>query len=269
MSTNSDIKRLAELKERTGRKDQGLFFIEGKRAVLEAMTGGASVRQLLLRADTDTHKIAELLSMAEEKGVSVEELPIGKFRKLSSTETSQGIIAVAAMHTLNDEELLSELRPKRNAIVVLLDRISDPGNLGTILRSAAWFGVDGVFVSAGSVDAYNPKVVRSAMAAICGLNVVQDAVITDEIEALKSMGFDVVASTQEAGTNYSSYDYARRSAVVFGSEATGISKDVLSLCGTQVGIPRVGRMESLNVGVAASIVLSEMARRRSSGGSDV
>lgn len=263
MLSNADLRRLSELKDRAGRKRQGLFFIEGRRAILEALTGRASIEHLFLRADTNPGKLSDVLSIAEKSGITVEELPSAKFRKLTSTENSQGIIAVAAANELGSDKMLADLRPKRNAIVLLLDRISDPGNLGTILRSAVWFGVDGVFVSTGSVDAYNPKVVRSAMSAICGLSLVQDAVIIDEVKALKSLGFDTIASTQETGSSYVEYDYPRRSAVVFGSEATGISKDVMRLCSAQVRIPRIGKMESLNVGVAASIVLSEMVRRKS------
>ncbi|MCL5020375.1 MAG: RNA methyltransferase, partial [Bacteroidetes bacterium] len=171
MLTNADIKRLSGLKERDGRKEQGLFFIEGKRAVAEAITGGASIRSLLVSLGANPKRLSDIYALAGEKEIEIEELPAAKFNKLSSTETSQGIIAVAAVRELTSDELLAELRPKRNATVLLLDRISDPGNLGTILRSASWFGVDGVFIAAGSVDAYNPKVVRSAMAAICQLDV--------------------------------------------------------------------------------------------------
>ena len=182
-----------------------------------------------------------------------------------NTAASQGIIAVAAVRELASDALLSELRSKRDASVLLLDRISDPGNLGTIFRSAAWFGVNGIYIAAGSVDVYNPKVVRSAMAAICQLDVAQDVILKDEITKLKSAGFGVIGSSQDAELSYADYKYPSRSAVVFGSEAAGIDAGVLPLCDALVGIPRVGKMESLNVGVAASIVLSEMARRKVTG----
>lgn len=260
MTTNSDIKRLAELKERAGRKEQGLFFIEGKRAVLEAMTGSAVIRRIIVSLAANETLMPEIHSIAEEKGIEIEELPDTKFRKLSSTETSQGVIGVAAIRELSSEALLAELRPKRNATVVLLDRISDPGNLGTVLRSAAWFGVNAVIISEKSVDAYNPKVVRSAMGAIAELDVVQDVKLSDAIAALKSLGFSLTAAIQEAGLSYTDFNYPRRCAVLFGSEASGINPGLLAACDASVAIPRVGKMESLNVGVAASIVLSEITR---------
>ncbi len=263
MLSVADIKRLSELKDRTGRKGQGLFLIEGIRAVKEAFDGGAAIRQVLVRADIDRGRFAEVFALAEKAGAEIDELAANKFHRLSSTETSQGIIAVAAAAEPTAAELHSLLRSKRKAIVLLLDRVSDPGNLGTILRSAAWFGADAVFISERSVDAYNPKVVRSAMAAICRLQVAQNTAITDEIPALKHLGFTVIASSHQAKSSYAEFEYPGKSAVVFGSEATGLSTAVLELCDAQVGIPRVGRMESLNVGVAASIIVSEIVRRRS------
>ncbi len=266
MLSNAEIKKLSELREKSGRKEQKLFFIEGKRAVIEALTGTAAIKQIILSLAAGETRMAEIRDLASDKGIEVEELPETKFRKLSSTESSQGVLAVAHMRETTLEGLISEIRPKRNATIVLLDRISDPGNLGTILRSAAWFGVDGICVSAGSVDAYNPKVVRSAMSAIAELEVVQEVALTEVIASLKRLGFVVVGAAQDTGTSYSDFDYPGRCAVLFGSEASGIPHDLLDACTKTVSIPRVGKMESLNVGVAASIILSEMARRNSPGG---
>ncbi len=263
MLSNADVKKLSELKDRSGRKDRGLFFIEGKRAVLEAITGSNLVRKIIVNVGTNPKRLSEIYSLAEQKEIEIEEIPATKFDKLSSTETSQGIIALAAVRELTSDSLLSKIRPRRTATILLLDRVADPGNLGTILRSAAWFGADGVLVAAGSVDAYNPKVVRSAMAAICELDVVQDVNLSDEIVKYKSIGFSVIASAQDAALSYTDYNYPKRSAVVFGSEAFGIAQEVMKLCDTRVAIPQVGKMESLNVGVASAIVLSEMARQRS------
>ena len=264
MLSNADVKRLSELKDKEGRKEQRLFLIEGKRAVVESLTGGADIRMLIVSSGASQRKLYDVYSLAEEKGIAIEDTPAIKFTKLASTETSQGVIALAGLTELSLDEFLSKVRPKRASIVLLLDRISDPGNLGTILRSAAWFGVDGVIISAGSVDAYNPKVVRSAMGAICQVDVVQDVSLAGAISGLSEIGFGVFASTQEAGLNYADYSYPKRVAGVFGSEATGITPDVMGLCPTSVAVPRVGRMESLNVGVASAIILSEITRQRQS-----
>ncbi|MCL5267264.1 MAG: RNA methyltransferase [Bacteroidetes bacterium] len=265
MLSNAEIKSLSELKDKKGREAHKKFLIEGKRALLEALSGNANISRIIVSLGSNPSKFADIFLAAEEKGITIEEVPVAKFNKLSSTETSQGIIAIAGVRNLTSDDLIAEIRSKRSATVLLLDRISDPGNLGTILRSAAWFGVDGVVIAGGSVDAYNPKVVRSAMSAICQLNVLQDVALVDEITRLKALGFAVVASTQEAALSYADFAYPKRAAIVFGAEATGISSEVLKLCETQIAIPRAGKMESLNVGVAASIVLAEIMRQKSMG----
>ena len=266
MISNAEIKHLAELKERSGRIGQKRFFIEGKRSIEEALAANADIKQIIVNLATNSQKFAGIYSGAEERGIRIEEIPAEKFNKLSSTETSQGIIAVAEVHETTFENLISDLRTKRKAIVLILDRISDPGNLGTILRSAAWFGVDAVLIAKGSVDVYNPKVVRSAMAAIAGLNFLQEVTLVDEMPTLKKLGFTMIASTQNGNVGYTEYEFPKKAALVFGSEATGITQKVAAHCDESIFIPRVGKMESLNVAVATSIVLAEVVRQRSASG---
>ena len=152
MLSNAEIKILSELKERSGRQKQRKFFIEGKRGIIEALEGSAKIVQIIVNLGSNSRKFSEIYSLAEELGSVIEEIPAAKFNKLSSTEMSQGIIAIAEIHERSFDDLISGLRTKKRAVVLILDRISDPGNLGTILRSAAWFGVDAVFIAKGSVD---------------------------------------------------------------------------------------------------------------------
>lgn len=265
MLTNAEIKHLAELKEKSGRKGQAKFLIEGKRAVAEALTNKTSIERILVDIAIDSTKFSEIYSLAEESGITIEELTAAKFAKLSSTETSQGIIAVASVLSTTLESVLREIRSKRNALVIILDRISDPGNLGTILRSASWFGVDAVLTGEGSVDIYNTKVVRSAMAAIAGLTVAQEIKTIEAMSSLKSIGFTIIASSQAGKKNYSDYVFPQKSCIILGAEATGISKKILDVCDECVAIPQIGKMESLNVGVAGSIIMSEIVRQRATG----
>ncbi len=262
MISSAEIKKLSELKDRQGRRDQNLFLIEGVRSITEALENDAGLRRIIVSLGANSEKFARLYSMASEQGIEIEEVPATKFRKLRTTETSQGIIAVASIPTITLEDFVSELRSMRAATVLLLDRISDPGNLGTILRSAAWFGVDGVLIAGNSVDVYNPKVVRSAMAAVLRLKMVQEVDLKESIQELKKFGFAVVAAELDGKTSCFDYEFPSKLAMVFGSEASGISSDIARLCETSVSIPRVGKMESLNVGVAASIVMAEASRKR-------
>ncbi len=263
MLTNAEIKHLSGLKENAGREGQAKFLIEGKRAVTEALSNNASIERILVNIAVDSAKFSEIYSAAEDRGVVIDELPDAKFNKLSSTGTSQGVIAVARIRSISLESILGEIRSKRSALVIILDRISDPGNLGTILRSASWFGIDLVLTGEGSVDIYNPKVVRSAMAAIASLNVVQEVKPREAMSKLKSLGFTIIASSQNGKTNYSGFAFPKKSCLIFGSEASGIDKRIFDLCDESIMIPRVGKMESLNVGVASSVVMSEIMRQRS------
>ncbi|HUI30860.1 MAG TPA: RNA methyltransferase [Candidatus Acidoferrales bacterium] len=263
MLTNADIKRISELKERSGREEQAKFLIEGKRAVTEALTNNTSIERIIVNIAVDPSKFAEIFSVAEEIGIALDEVPAGKFSRLSSTGTSQGIIAIANIPSISLDDILNEVRSKRNALVIILERISDPGNFGTILRSASWFGVDAILTGEGSVDVYNPKVVRSALAAISCLKVVQEIKPSDEISKFKSIGFKIIASSQNGKTNYADYTFPQKSCLIFGSEAAGIERKTLDLCDESVMIPRVGKMESLNVGVASAIIMSEMVRQKS------
>ena len=263
--TNNEIRHLSLLKEKSGREGQGRYFIEGKRSVTEAISNSTSIERILVNIAIDSAKFAEIYALAEAGGIPIEEVPAVKFAKLASTETSQGIIAVANVLSTKLDTVLRQIASKRKAVVTILDRISDPGNLGTVLRSASWFGVDAVLTGEGSVDIYNSKVVRSAMAAIASLTVAQEIKIIDALSSLKSFGFTIVASSQDGENNYVEYNFPQKLCLIFGSEAAGVGKKTLELCDESVAIPRIGKMESLNVGVAASIILSEVMRQRSLG----
>ena len=263
MITNSQLKELSELREKEGRRKQKRFLIEGKRSVADALEKPSGIRQIFASLGVNSAKFSDIAAEAERLGIELSEIPANKFNKLTSTETSQGIVAVADIPETNLGNLISGLRSSKSATVILLDRISDPGNLGTIFRSAAWFGAKWVVVAEGSVDSYNPKVVRSAMSAIPVIEIVQDESIPNALIELKKIGFSAIASTQSACDNYTSLEFPGKTALVFGSEAAGLSKDVLSLCDRTVCIPGRGKMESLNVAVAASIVLAEISRQHS------
>ncbi len=231
----------------------------------EALTNKTSIERILANLAVDSGKFSEIHLLAEERGIAVEEVPATKFAKLSSTETSQGIIAVANILSTMLDSVVHEVRSKRSAVVIILDKISDPGNLGTILRSASWFGVDAVLTGEGSVDIYNAKVVRSAMAAIANLIIAQEIKTAEAVSTLKSIGFTIIASSQAAKKNYSDYAFPQKSCIILGTEATGIRKKILDFCDESIVIPRIGKMESLNVGVAGSIIMSEIVRQRAAG----
>jgi TrmH family RNA methyltransferase len=138
------------------------------------------------------------------------------------------------------------------------DAVSDPGNLGSILRTCDWFGVDLVILGKGCVELYNEKVVRSTVGSIFHLRVAEDVDLVETLPEMKSWGFSVVALSADAKQAYNEFRFAGKSALVMGSEAHGLSRPVRSIVDTSVRIPRFGQAESLNVGVACGIVLAHL-----------
>ncbi|MGC8595597.1 MAG: TrmH family RNA methyltransferase [Candidatus Kryptoniota bacterium] len=261
--TNAKIKTLSKLKDRPGRYEQGLFLIEGKRSVMEALDSQLSIELIVTDISKASEKFSDVFEAARRKDIMVAELPSTKFRKLETTENSQGIIAVAKLPDWSLNQFFLQVKSAENALVIFLDRISDPGNAGAIFRTAEWFGLDAVILSKGCVDAFNPKVVRSSLSALTRIKVFSDLNFEDIWLPLKDSGFEFYCATQENGESYVHTSYAKKGVFVFGSEAAGISDEIKSRCTKYVSIPRFGKMESLNVSVASGVIISEVIRQRS------
>jgi TrmH family RNA methyltransferase len=145
-------------------------------------------------------------------------------------------------------------------ILVAVDSLSDPGNLGTIIRTCDWFGVDGVLIGRNSVDLYNPKVVRASMGGVFHLRIVDDVDLLSTLSQAKNSGFAVYVTDAGGEAHFDRTNYSRKSVIVFGNEAWGISDQIRSLADVRVAIRRYGAAESLNVAVASGIVLSHIHR---------
>lgn len=263
--TNAEIKSLSKLKDRSGREKEGLFLVEGKRSVMEALDSKLSVQLIIIDIGKDAEKFRDVFEVAGQKGITLAELPSPKFRKLETTENSQGIIAIAKMPDWSLDQFLAQMKSADNAVLIFLDRVSDPGNVGAILRTAEWFGLDGVMLSKGSVDVFNPKVVRSSMSALTRMKVFSDLDFDNIWYSLRDMGFEFYCASQENGETYTRTIYTKKAVFVFGSEAAGIGEKIRASCTKCISIPRFGKMESLNVAVASAIIISEVIRQRSAG----
>ena len=142
--------------------------------------------------------------------------------------------------------------------VLCLESISDPGNLGTIIRTAAWFGVDSIFLSSDSVDRFNPKVVRSSAGTIFRIHIFELSDLNEFFKTAAENGFTIIATTPHGGTSIYQYDFPAKSIILFGSEANGLSDDILSNSDITVSIPSKGSGESLNLAISCGIVLGMM-----------
>ena len=248
---NPKVKLVRNLQaRRSARETEGLFVVEGVRLAEEAARAAAAPRLVLHTGGLDARGQAALEQLAA-RGAQVESVSSEVLAAASDTQTPQGLLAVVPIAPL--------LMPARLTLVLVLDGLGDPGNLGTILRTADAGGVEAVFLAPGTVDAYNPKVVRAAMGAHFHLPIL--AAGWDEL-ARRLAGLELWLVEARAGLAYHQVDWRRPSALVIGSEAAGPSAAARRVAPKSVGIPMPGRAESLNAAIAAAVLIFEAARQR-------
>ena len=179
-------------------------------------------------------------------------------KELSDTDTPQGIIAVIPYLKLDDNKLKND----KEKTFLILDTIQDPGNMGTMIRTADATGTDKIILSKGCVDIYNPKVLRATMGSIFRTNIMLVDDLKSYINELKTKDFLVLAAHLGGTKNYFDINLKGNVAVVIGNEANGIRQEVADVCSNLIKIPMLGKIESLNAGVSASVILYEVLRQK-------
>jgi RNA methyltransferase, TrmH family len=251
MLTRKEEKLLRGLAERRAREREGCFVAEGVRLVEDLLASPLRVR-FVVHASTleDTPRGAAVLDLARRTGVRTEPLPAREFTAYADTRTPQGVIAVAE----SPETTLAELEapPEPRAGILVLDAVQDPGNFGTLVRTAEALGARAVFLLPGTVDPWNPKSVRAAMGSSFRLPLVETR-WEEAAPWLRSHGFGIYAAAADGDPRLP--DRAGNVALVVGNEGSGISAETRSLADRVVAIRLRGRAESLNVTAAAAILL--------------
>ena len=244
---------LRSLRTRKGRRETGLFLVEGLRLCRELLGAKLPV-EFLVSAGQEVLKsqTAELVGEFGRAGVAVLHAPMRDVERISDTVHSQGIIAAARWRDVSVESLSFGER----AVVLALDRVSDPGNVGAIIRTASWFGATAVFLGEGCADLLNPKTVRATMGGLFHIPVCRGIALPTALEELKQDGFRIVVAAADGSPDWRSWAAAPRSVLVLGSEAHGVSAPLRALADATFAIPREGHGESLNVAVTAGIFLS-------------
>ena len=253
-SQNSRIKQIRQLLEKAKhRREQGLFVVEGVRLAEEALKSGWLPEAAYFAENLSERGMAVVEALAE-KEVDTQPVSTNVMASLSDTKTPQGLLLVMKMQ---EQPLLETVD-----FVLILDQLRDPGNLGTILRSAAAAGVEGVILTNGSVDPYAPKALRAGMGANFRLPVLQMGwpEISGLIDQHKLQAW---LTDVTGGEPHYEADLAQPVALVIGGEAHGISDEARTLDHKQIHIPMPGGAESLNAAMAASILVFEAARQRS------
>ena len=268
---NRRVRFIAGLKNRKNREAAGCFFLEGLRAVDEAIRSGASVRQLVVSEaflnSALFGKIEKLYGSTYRKDVELVLLPVTDrvFAALADTMSPQGIGAVIDFPAANLAETVSAGKQTASSGrygLLLLENLQDPGNIGTIIRTADAAGFAGILCTKGTVDIYNAKVLRSTAGAMFRLPIVRTGEDGPALAAyLKQNGFRVCAAHPRGGVSLFKTDFTGNTAIVIGNEAGGLSEALLQACDFTVTIPMPGGAESLNASVAAALMMYELKRK--------
>lgn len=259
MLSKEKLKELLKLKTQKGRKIQQRFLIEGVRLCEEMANSNWEAESVLFTSSfQNSANGKKLLQKFERKNVKTIPVKDEIIKKLSDTVTPQGIIAVIKIKEFRLNELWSE----SSNIILALDAIRDPGNVGTLIRTADAFGIDGVILSSDTVELYNPKVVRSTMGSIFHLPIFDDVDLEKTIPQLKRQNFKIYGTNIREGKNLETFDYSEKICLLIGNEAEGLNKNLLDLSDEIIRIPIFGRAESLNASVAGGILLYEITKTK-------
>lgn len=248
---NSLIKETIKLKQKKYRQQTGTFLIEGERMLREVL----KTPDLLVRVFMDDNFPAP----DELKELNIESYRVTSsiIKAIADTEHPQGVAAVASIPQYQPEWLIN-----RSAMLLLLDRISDPGNLGTIIRTAWALDIDGILLTAGCADPFSPKVVRASMGGILHVPIFTAKI--ELVDNLLSNGYQMIAATPNTETNIYQTNWEGAIICVIGSEAHGVDQEWLSRSAQKVAIPINQNVDSLNAAVSCAIIMAEARRMRES-----
>ncbi len=247
---------LRELQTARGRREQGRFLIDGEKLVRDALAAGAPCVELLARDISPWRKAALAAS------VDVVEISAADAERLSETRTPQGVFAVIEDRLPDAAAAIAALPSKAGTAVVALDAVQDPGNVGAIIRSAAAFGCDLALLGAGCADATHPRVTRAATGAWFQLPIARSPDLAADLAALRGCGARIIACSPAGGgqrqDELAAAPPAAATVYLFGNEGAGVSDELAPLIDATISIPINPKVESLNVAVAAGVILSRL-----------
>ena len=258
MLSKEKLKELIKLKTKKGRSQQGKFLLEGLRLCGEALNSSWAIESILFTPSfEDKIKGNDFSKRLQKSNAKMIEVRTRDLEKLSDTITAQGIMCVVKIRRNQIEDLWR----KNNNFILALDGIRDPGNAGTLIRTADALGVDGVILSGDTVELYNPKVVRSTMGSIFHLPVWDEVDLEKTLPELKNRNFKIIGADVRQGKSLDKVNYSGKFCLLIGSEAEGLNDKWLKLSDEVVYIPIIGKAESLNAAVAGGILLYEITRK--------
>lgn len=254
-SKNELFKEIYKLKQKKYRYRSNSFLIEGIKLVKHAALQGEAIEYLLFCKTLIDSEIIEAIIEIVPETTNLLYLPKDLFEDISDTVNSQGVISVVKI-----PKPMEVLAPK--GLYIALDRIQDPGNLGTIIRTADAAGFDGLIYNKGTVDPYGEKVLRSTMGSIFSLPLMAVEDLSQTLAGAKTAGTAVFCTSLEDSEDYSTVSYQEGAIIVIGNESQGVSEEVFEQASQKIKIPIYGQAESLNAAIAAAIIMYEAVKSR-------
>lgn len=252
---NEIIKSIKKLKDKKYRDIENSYIIEGIKLLKEAIEEKAEIKQIIICDDCEKTEMISKELMYEIAKYNCNYVTSKVFKYLTEVQTPQGILAVIGK-TPKDQEI-----DYTQDIIVALDGIQDPGNLGTILRTVDSIGLTQILVSKETADSFNPKVVRSTMGAIFRVKVIECENLQEKLKEIKKHKYKIVVSSLQ--TENSLYDIKlNKKVIVVGNEANGVSAEIQEMADEKIKIPMLGKTESLNASVATGVMLYEYVRQK-------
>jgi len=248
------IKHLKKLDQKKYRNQFGEFMVEGIKGVTEALESEAEVVLIIIEGSKrDETEFAEIIKKTEGADVQIEFAGRNEVDKIKTTEKFPGVMAVIEVEDFELEDLIND------STIICLDRINDPGNLGTIIRTADWFGIKNILLSEGSADVYNSKTVRATMGSIFHVNIFASKDLEKSLKNLKKEeGYKAYAMVMDGSDLNKAKLSQKKTIYILGSESHGVDPKLEKLAEKSYTIPGSGQAESLNVAMAAGILMSKL-----------
>ena len=248
-ATKADVKYLRFLTTTKGRDEARKFLLEGWRPLVDALKSDFSVEAVYYTKAAERN-LKNIEAILHDRKIPLREMTESDLDRVTATEQAQGIIAILRQIHISPERACAHAN-----LVIALERVNNPGNVGTVIRTADWFGADAVLLNDLCASLYNEKVIRSTAGSIFHLPIAERVDLAAAINSLRARGF-AVWGTDSQGTNIGEVNFTDKLLLIFGSEGAGLTQELRAACDGVLAIPPFGRAESLNVATAASAILS-------------
>lgn len=252
---NELVKHIKKLKDKKERDISNEYVIEGVKLLKEAIAEDAKIKKVIICDDCEKTEIISKEIMYEIAKYDCVYVTKKLFKYISEVQEPQGILAIVEKNNTNSDIDYSQ------DIIVALDDVQDPGNLGTILRTVDSIGITQILVSKGTADSYNPKVVRSTMGAIFRIKIIECEDLEKTLKEIRKHKFKIVVTSLQTENSIYDINYNKK-VIVIGNEANGVEKNIQDIADEKIKIPMIGKTESLNASVATGIVLYEYVRQK-------